>query len=157
MNAQKEHRFNLRPGPKAVDNALQGAELASRAFDPESRQAIALAVSELAENLLKYGDASQPGAIVITSEGDHVRVRATNPKSSRDDARYVADLLKRLTTADPKELYRARLKELFKNPQLKRAQLGLLRLAFEGNFRLSSTFTPPCLEIVAERRCREQS
>jgi uncharacterized protein YciW len=52
---------------------------------------------------------------------------------------------------DLQQLYRARLKELFGAPNLARAQLGLLRMAYEGGVRLSCSYEGQILEIVAER------
>jgi hypothetical protein len=67
--------------------------------------------------------------------------------------RFVAGIIEKLGKAEGSagDLYRARLRELFENPSLPKAQLGLLRVAFEGGFRLSYSFAPPQLEIVAER------
>jgi hypothetical protein len=52
-----------------------------------------------------------------------------------------------------RELYRARLQQLFEHPELPRAQLGLLRTAFEGGFRLTCSYERCELQIVAERTC----
>jgi hypothetical protein len=143
----------------AVAEAMRFAELAVSDCDPACREAIVLAASELAENVVKYGVQDQDpraGAISVSVHVNIVRIRATNAVASADDARSVIDIVARMAAAssDGTELYRARLQELFANPAAQRAQLGLLRLAFEGGFRLSASFDPPLLEIVAERLCR---
>jgi hypothetical protein len=82
-------------------------------------------------------------------------VRATNRVTSVADAERVAELVTKLETteASVEELYLARLRDLFSNPDEPRAKLGLLRMAFEGGFRLSCRFEAPELHIIAERAC----
>jgi anti-sigma regulatory factor (Ser/Thr protein kinase) len=139
----------------AVDQARRFAELAVAACDSEDRRATAMAVSEFSENLIKYSsrvEGSAAGTIAIGIDRDVIRLRVTNAAVSYEDARRVQDTVSRLaSSADVQSLYRKRLEELFKNPRLPRAQLGLLRVAFEGGFRLSCSFDPPLLVIVAER------
>jgi hypothetical protein len=143
----------------AAADAMRFAELAVSYCDLACREAIVLAASELAENVVKYGVQHQDpraGAMSVSVHGNVARIRATNAVASADDARSVIEIVARIASASSgaTELYRARLQELFANPAAQRAQLGLLRLAFEGGFRLSASFEAPLLEIVAERPCR---
>jgi hypothetical protein len=139
----------------AVDEARRFAELAVAHCDSEGRSATAMAVSEFAENLIKYSqpvDGANAGTIGISVDPSVIRVRVTNTVVSAEDARRVQEIVSLVASAtNVKALYRNRLEELFQNPSLPRAQLGLLRVAFEGGFRLSCSFDPPLLEIVAER------
>jgi hypothetical protein len=73
---------------------------------------------------------------------------------SREDGERVLAGVKRIAAApNVMDLYRSRLQELFEQPALKRAQLGLLRIAFEGGFQLSCSYEYPTLEVIAERPC----
>src|SRR5262249_49711317 len=144
-----ERTWKLRRERNAVNEARRFAELAVTYCDDESKQAIAMAVSEFAENLLKYsattGDPNA-GTIAIGVEQDVVRVRATNTVVSHEDALRVQDAVKKIASSpNVMDLYRGRLRELFENPNLPRAQLGLLRVAFEGGFKLSCAFEAPHL------------
>jgi hypothetical protein len=152
-----ERTCKLRRDRKAVDDARRFAELAVTTCDAECRQATALVVSEFAENLVKYGASetnTSAGTIGIAVESDTIRVRARNRVVSAEDARKAQETISTIAgSPSVMDLYRKRLRELFENPTLPRAQLGLLRVAFEGGFKLSCTYRGPELEIVAERRC----
>ncbi|HEV8244769.1 MAG TPA: DUF6272 family protein [Polyangiaceae bacterium] len=149
--------MKLRREQNAVNDARRFAELAVSYCNAEAKQAIAMAVSEFAENLLKYGSSegdAGAGVIGIGVEHNTIRVRATNDVVSSEDARRVQDVVQKISASpNVKDLYRSRLRELFENPTLPRAQLGLLRVAFEGGFKLSCAFEASRLEIVAERQC----
>jgi len=106
---------------------------------------------------VKYGSTTDAdaGTIGLTIEGDRIRVRAQNRVESPEDARRVEELIESLARDDVnvRDLYLQRLTELFQDPSLPRAQLGLLRMAFEGGFRLSCRLGAGELEITAERPC----
>jgi hypothetical protein len=154
----EERTLRLAPQESAVDDARRFAELAVSYCSPECREAVSLAVCELGENVVKYGargSDAHAGTIGVGIDGDTIRIRATNRVGAPDDARKVAYLISRISQkgADVRDLYRNRLKELFTNPALPRAQLGLLRTAFEGGFRISCSVRGAELEITAERAC----
>jgi hypothetical protein len=151
-----ERTLRLPRQEAAVEDARRFAELAVSYCTPECREAVTLAVCELGENLIKYSaspDELDVGTIGVSIEEGQVRVRAVNRVVCHEDAQRVRELVAQITSSDIKELYRARLQELFRNPSLPRAQLGLLRMAFEGGFRLSCSIAGPELSIVAERAC----
>jgi len=151
-----ERTCQVRRDQSGVEDARRFAELAVAYCDPASREATVMVATELAENIVKYGEAKTgvfAGTISIALDGDLIRIRAANSVASPDDARHVEHAIRQMAAAgDVKALYRARLAELFANPGLPRSQLGLLRSAFEGRFRLSCSFVQPTLTIVAERR-----
>jgi hypothetical protein len=151
-----ERTLKLPRRSAAVEEARRFAELAVGLCTPECREAVTLAVCELGENLIKYSasaDELDAGTIGVSIDGDRVRVRAVNHVSSTEDAQRVTEIVAQITESDIKELYRARLQALFENPSLPRAQLGLLRMAFEGGFQLSCSVAGPELQIIAERAC----
>ena len=141
----------------AIEDAMRFADLATSYCDAACREAVVLAVAELAENVVKYG-AHDTGAATlgIGLQGKVVRIRVKNPVNSGIDARSVVEAVSRIaSSSDVKDLYRQRLAKLFANPDLPRAQLGLLRIAFEGRFRLRCEYHDPFIELVAERTCDE--
>ena len=156
--AQAERTLKLARRDAAIEDAQRFAEGAVSYCTPECREAVTLAVCELGENLIKYsenGDEHEAGTIGVSVEGDKVRVRAVNRVGSREDAERVSELVARIAgSGDAIEaLYLARLRELFEHPELPRTELGLLRMAFEGGFRLSCSYERAELQIVAERTC----
>jgi hypothetical protein len=155
---QGERTLTLARRGAAIEDAQRFAANAVSYCTPECREAVTLAVCELGENVIKYGgsgDESDAGTIGVSVEGDRVRVRAVNRVSSEEDARRVREIVAEIgaSGAAVRDLYRARLLELFNDPSSPRTQLGLLRMAFEGGFRLSCSFEHSELSIVAERAC----
>jgi hypothetical protein len=153
-----ERTWRVRRDPKALEEARRFAQLAVSFCDEKCREATILAVCELVENLLKYSPASvvTVGEIAILLVDSTVRLRVTNRVASVEDAHRAVDMLSKIASCPSKrDLYRGRLRELFANPGLPRAQLGLLRVAFEGGFNLRCSFKSPELEIVAVRECEE--
>ena len=80
-----------------------------------------------------------------------MRVISTNGVRSPDRAEHLARSLERIRSADPRVLYLERMKELMANPTQTESQLGLLRIAFEGQFTLSHVYQDSVLTITAER------
>ena len=160
--SKSERTLHIARDDNAVDDARKFAQLAVSYCTPECREAVSLAVCELGENLIKYAEKSgtaEAGTIGVSIDGPTVRVRAVNRVSSVSDAERVAEIVAQLARAGERvgELYRLRLKELFQDPTLPRAQLGLLRMVFEGGFRLTCTFQAPELQILAERSCGQHA
>ena len=156
--AQAERTLKVARQVAALEDAQRFAEHAVSYCTPECREAVTLAVCELGENLLKYGgndNELEAGTIGVSVEDDTVRVRAINRVNSEEDARRVRELLLQIeaSAVGVRELYCARLQQLFDHPELPRAQLGLLRMAFEGGFRLTCSYERSELQIVAERTC----
>lgn len=155
---EAERTLRLARRGAAIADAQRFAASAVTYCTPECREAVTLAVCELGENLIKYGgskDDGDAGTIGVSCDGDRVRVRAVNQVTSAEDAQRVRELVAQISGSGVAvaDLYRARMQELFENPELPRAQLGLLRMAFEGGFRLSCSFDHSQLQIVAERAC----
>lgn len=157
--ALQERALRLVKQPSAVQDARRFVELATTDCDRSSREAATLAATEMAENLLKYCEKSQEtfvGTLGVRVDENEVCIRSSNAVLAVDDARHVVTLVDQIrrTPGGAPSLYRERLRELFEQPTLPRAQLGLLRLAYEGGFELSATFKPPLLELTARRPAR---
>jgi len=154
-----ERTWRIPRDKAAVDDAMRFADLATSYCDAAAREAVVLAVAELAENVIKYGAANHnagAATLAIGVQGKVVRIRVKNPVNSGSDARSLIEAVSRISSsADVRSLYRTRLAQLFADPSLPRAQLGLLRIAFEGRFRLSCEYHDPFIELIAERTCDE--
>lgn len=152
VHPSEERVYRVAGEQQSIDGARRFAEQALGASDSACREAVAMAVVEFAENLAKYGTSEQEGTIAIHVGDTGVRIRVKNIARSREDAERVMEIVKEIGSApNVRELYRIRQQELFLDPSLPRVRLGLLRVAFEGGFRLSCSYVPPALEITAER------
>jgi hypothetical protein len=156
--ADTERTCKVMPEHRGIEEVRRFAELAVSYCDAECREATAMVATELAENIVKYGTkGASPfvGTVSIAAKADMVRITARNEVASARDALSVKQAIGQISaTNDVMALYRSRLAKLFASPSLPRAQLGLLRAAFEGGFRLSCSYDPPTLSIVAERGCK---
>jgi hypothetical protein len=155
MSASEPPPFSVTRDPRSIDEVRRFAELAIVECDEHVREATAVVAVELAENMMKYGaPGSEPtvGSIAIACRQGVVRVVATNQIGAPDDVSVLARTIARLADENAAALYRSQLGQLMSAPQSARAQLGLLRCAFEGGFRLSYVIDPPALRIIAERR-----
>lgn len=113
-----------------------------------------MVASELAENVVKYGEPVEnapAGSLQLIIADESVRVISTNGVRSPERAQHLAVALERIREADPQQLYLERMQELMANPTQKESQLGLLRIAFEGQFKLSHVYEGSVLTITAER------
>ncbi len=137
----------------SIAEARRLAEQLVAQSDPVCREVVAMAVQEFAENLAKYGTSEgAAGTITLRKEGRRVTIRVQNGACSPEDGERVTRMIAEINAAPSlRELYRLRQRELFDDPTLPRVRLGLLRVAFEGGFRLSCSYEHPLLEIVAER------
>jgi hypothetical protein len=99
--------------------------------------ATVMCASELVENAIKYGS-SVSGQNLITFELRNVKEHVDNLKK----------------TGDPGSLYTERLRELMDNPKPGASQLGLYRIAYEGEFTLDYKYQNGVLTVKAERNYR---
>ncbi len=137
---------------ESIEEARRFAEQRLGNCNPRCREAVAMAVQELAENLAKYAPLGAAGTIVLHVEGDVVTVRAINHACSRADGAQVEATIAEIAAAPSvRDLYRRRQQQLIESPSLLRTRLGLVRIAYEGGFRLSCVYSHPELEIAAER------
>lgn len=113
-----------------------------------------IASSELAENVVKYGEpvsGDEFGQVLIEVVDDFVRIRSVSG-ASRERAEHVLEHVALISGGTPSALYTDRLRFLMENPTSTASQLGLLRIAFEGQFALSASYDAPRLTVSAERR-----
>ena len=120
------------------------------------REAAVMVAAELAENVIKYGEPLEGdhcGYVSLSPSDGRITLRTVNGVSS---AARAGKLMERIATIQASEdvgaLYAARMHQMLLNPAEADSQLGLLRIAYEGNFRLSCTYEAPVLVITAERR-----
>lgn len=114
--------------------------------------------SELVENAIKYGCTVESGKGIefafSLGEGE-VRISVTNGVISQADIENVRAHIDEIKAAsNPQALYIKRLTTLLENPDLKQSQLGLYRIAFEGEFELQYSYDEPkkILTVTATKK-----
>jgi hypothetical protein len=123
-------------------------------FEQTMRDAAVMTASELAENAVKYGEPvreEDAGYLSLRVESSSIVVESTNGCVNSEHVSEVLRLIELIdATPNVEILYLERLRELVgKGDQS--GGLGLLRIAFEGGFRLSARYTDGMLTITATR------
>ncbi|HNR86875.1 MAG TPA: hypothetical protein PKM65_00885 [Spirochaetota bacterium] len=114
-----------------------------------------MTVSELIENAIKYGTPVSSSTDIdfeLTITDRTISISISNGIVAMSDYENVKRHLDLIGQSDnPGELYTKRLMELMENPRPGVSQLGLYRIAYEGEFSLSYRFENKILTIFAER------
>jgi hypothetical protein len=118
-------------------------------------EAIIMCASELLENAIKYGSSADNTNRVSFDLGIRdgmIQLSVSNGIEDEADVRNVKLHIERIRNTDnPGELYTERLKQLLENPKPGISQLGLYRIAFEGECTLDFTYRDGILIMRAER------
>jgi hypothetical protein len=126
-------------------------------LDAETVDAVRMTAGELAENVIKYGEPVDgvTGHISISRTNDAVEIRTVNRMS---DSTETADLFERLRRIGEADDLRAqfvdRMTQIIDEPNQHSTALGLLRIAYEGLFKLSCSYANEMMTVVATRSIR---
>jgi hypothetical protein len=124
-------------------------------------EATVMCASELLENAIKYGSSDSGTNNISFDLGIHdgmIRIRVSNGIRDEQDVRNVKSHIGKIKSSpDPGTLYTERLRELMENQKPGISQLGLYRIAYEGEFALDFAYRDNILMIQAERPFRAQS
>jgi anti-sigma regulatory factor (Ser/Thr protein kinase) len=128
--------------------------LKERQIQNSNADALLLGCTELIENAVKYGKA-QPGCndiefIMQMDDEKMVNIIVRNGVASEEDVKIIKEILKQIKKAkDLQKLYHSRLLILLEKPKPKRTQLGLYRLAYEGQFDINYEYDNKVITITA--------
>jgi hypothetical protein len=124
--------------------------------DVDGCHAIAMVTGELLENALKYGDwvtgdRAQFRLRVNGSRNDVVEVSVQNPLKKDDNAQALMSQIEWINSfPKPEAAYRARMLQIAQNEEDGEfSRLGLVRIAFEGNCRLSARVDGGTITVIA--------
>ncbi len=146
------HLTPLWDGIKQIRNTID--EVLDR-YPDEVRNASKMTASELMENAVKYGtsvDQDTGISFELTATDRLVTITVTNRllnTQDGEDAIQHLDIIK--ASENPETLYLRRLQALMNDMSLQKTQLGLYRIAYEGQFRLSYTCDRHLISITAVR------
>ncbi|MBU0994607.1 MAG: hypothetical protein KJ737_19095 [Proteobacteria bacterium] len=100
--------------------------------------------SELVENAVKYGCSidNKKGIEFFFSLGDNeAQIKVSNGVINKTDFENVKAHINEINSSvNPQDLYIKRLNTLLEKPELSQSQLGLYRIAFEGEFLLEYSY-----------------
>lgn len=138
-----------------IDRVRAAVREALLSHTEELCDAAVMVASELAENVIKYGEpvtGEDCGFVTISVEQDRVVICTKNGVVSSERGGDVVHQVERIAAAEDVEtLYAARMQEMLDNPADLGSCLGLLRIAYEGNFTLTAVYEAPRLTICATR------
>ncbi|MBF0120153.1 MAG: hypothetical protein HQK79_15065 [Desulfobacterales bacterium] len=123
--------------------------------DEGFKDACKMVASELIENSIKYGqdiEASKGVELDVIIEDGKIVLKSVNRLISMIDFDNVKFHIDRINASDnPEELYISRLQELMDSSKHGQSQLGLYRIAYEGEFKLDYNLSNNVLIVTASR------
>ncbi|MCP4400807.1 MAG: hypothetical protein GY801_26330 [bacterium] len=146
------HLIPLWDGIRRIRNTVD--EALDR-YPDEVRNASKMTASELMENAAKYGtsiDQDTGISFELTATDRLVTITVTNRllnEQDGEDAIQHLDIIK--ASENSETLYLRRLQVLMDDMSLQKTQLGLYRIAYEGQFHLSYTCDHHLISITAVR------
>jgi len=135
---------------RAVDEMFADVE-------PNTLDAIRMAAGELAENVIKFGEHVDgvTGHVVISRSDDGVEIRTASRLSDQRKAQELSDRLQRIgESGSLEDQFVGRITEIMNQPEQQATALGLLRIAYEGSFRISCSYANATMTVVAARSLR---
>jgi hypothetical protein len=126
-------------------------------LDADTLDAIRMAAGELAENVVKFGDqvGGVTGQVTISRTADEVEIRTANRLSDTSRAQALSERLRKIDqTDDLQTQYADRFAAIVQGPEDQSTALGLLRIAYEGLFKLSCSYADATMTVVAARSIR---
>ncbi len=133
-------------------------------FAPDVIEASVMTASELVENGIKHGIPTKtcPQVRFFFESNDQeqtIHIRVTNGINSEDSSvQKLKEVIDKISASNDKaELYTQRLMDLMENASSGESQLGLYRIAYEGQFDLSyepkgKTQTEDTISVIAQRK-----
>ncbi|MCP4599873.1 MAG: hypothetical protein GY847_04910 [Proteobacteria bacterium] len=151
-------KFSILPVWKMVKAIREETEkrIESKGWNKDFVEAVTMCITELTENAIKYGTGI-PGEeemkVRFEIHDELVLIKASNGIRTKEDLENVTKYIDKTKECDDIEaLYVGRLVELMENPKSGVSQLGLLRIAYEGEFDLDYEFGNDILTIIATRK-----
>jgi hypothetical protein len=122
-------------------------------FDPNLLDAITLAVSELAENIVKFAahDAVRLPSIELETTPDRIRIRSENTVRSPEDAQVVLSTIERIRSHENPTVLFAQSIEESMNRRSSGSRQGFYQIAAVAGFGLEGQLVGDRLVVVAER------
>ena len=157
MNEEISISMSIKPTWNMVREIQEKATefMQSKGKDRDSTDAMVMCVTELIENAVKYGMETPEGGdieVEFLIHDDTVFIKVVNGiRKDSDLENFKRHLEKIKNTKDTAQLYTDRLMELMENPKPGESELGLYRIAYEGEFKLDYKYENKVLTVFAEK------
>lgn len=126
-----------------------------KGYDKDLVSDTLMVVTELMENAVKYGMANTAGNMIdfeLADKGKRIVIKVSNRVKLKEDTRQLTEIVDQISSSqDPAGLYISRMKELVNNSNPGKTQLGLYRIAYEGEFLLGYEWHGDIITISAVR------
>ncbi len=147
--------YKIDPLWDTVKQIRDKVEASLENYEKEIADASKMAASELIENAVKHGSSLKgKGGIQFefAANDTHIKIIVINKIHSQEDYDILKSHIDQIhTTGNPEKLYVNRLKILMENTRLVKTQLGLFRIAYEGEFDLEYKFDNEVVTVTAMR------
>lgn len=120
-----------------------------RTQDPDLAARVGMAVTELAENAIKYATSSSAAIRVYVENNSLVRVEAEND-AAREQIEELIRILDQVNEGDSTEAYMRALLAAAEGDNAQ-SKVGLARVRFEGQMVLRIEVTAQRIRVIAER------
>jgi hypothetical protein len=151
-----EHRFEIPLVWDSVSKIRLEVGVLFSSYVDEVRDRAVMIASELAENIVKYGaviDDERVGFITVYLSEEQFSIHSHNAVGDIRHVQAVEAIIEEINDSDdPSKLSISRLRELIAGSVDGPSQLGLLRVATDGNSDLSCKFGDTVLTIEAVHR-----
>ncbi len=147
--------YTINPGWDIVKQIREKVELSVSEKNEDLAYASKMTASELIENAVKYGcpvDNQEGIAFNLNMNNNQITIKVSNGVRYQTDYQKVIENIDKINDTDNhQELYIQRLSELMENDKPGQSQLGLYRIAFEGEFNLAYEYKDEVLTVTATR------
>ncbi len=150
--------ISIKPTWSIVKEVQEKAEkfMQSKGAKKDIKEATMMCATELIENAVKYGTEKPDGSNIefdLKIENDVILIEISNGIRRDSDITNVVEHIDKIKVADdPAKIYTERLMELMENPKPGVSQLGLYRIAYEGEFLLDYKYEDKILTVIAQRK-----
>ncbi len=159
MDKPIELKYSTIPKWGIVEEIRNKVESTLKQESEDFRLACKMTTSELLENAVKYGHATDNETCIEFSfymNNEHVTIKVKNSIRTQTDYEDVITHIDEINNSNnPKELYVKQLAALMKNDKPGKSQLGLYRIAYEGGFTLKYKFADNELTVVAQKAVQD--
>ncbi len=146
--------YRIEPVWEIVETIRNRIESRLPGFRKRIVDACIMAVSELLENAIKYGHSTQEKAGIelrFHVEKDKVAITVSNPVDSEADFTELARHIDRIRNADNlQDMFVNRMQAFLEGKNtMAKTQLGLIRIANEGGFKMDCRLEKKMLTVIA--------
>ncbi len=156
MKSKRLLNYYIKPVWDDIDDIREKIDSLLAGYDSELIVISVHVASELIENAVKYGSfiKNDKGIDFSIDVDDHrIEIKVVNKISSYENFETLKSTIEQIKLSDnPMELYTNRIMALLSKKTVSKSQLGLFRMAGEGNFFLDYQLENDILTVSATKK-----